>query len=139
MCVNLQSIGKNVFASKKWTNKIILMNHGTPELSGRLSIRLSFASYGKLIFRIPTLFHHWLHFRFSPGSSFFSPSKPWFMPIDLLKLGSGAMVASVFQVVKHVLKACFMGWHFLTTNVSPRWQLIILLTFCPTYSYIQKS
>ena len=44
------------------------------------------------------------------------------------------MVASVFNAFKDAFKACF-----LTTNISPCWQLIIRPTFCPTYSYIQKS
>ena len=31
------------------------------------------------------------------------------------------MVASVFHAFKHAFKACFLGWHFLTRNISPRW------------------
>ena len=37
MWVNLQSIGRNVFTSKKWSNKIILMIHGKPKLSYEFS------------------------------------------------------------------------------------------------------
>ena len=35
------------------------------------------------------------------------------------KLGSGPMVAMVFNAFKDAFKACFLGWHFLTTNISP--------------------
>ena len=28
-------------------------------------------------------------------------------------------MASVFHTFKHALKVCFLGWHFLKTNISP--------------------
>ena len=54
------------------------------------------------------------------------------------KLGSVARVASVFHMFKHAFKACFLVWHFLTTHIFFIWRLFIPLTFCLTYSYIQK-
>jgi len=54
------------------------------------------------------------------------------------KLESRATMALVFHAVKHAIKACFLCWHFLTTNIS--WgNFIIRSTFCLTYSYKQKS
>ena len=33
----------------------------------------------------------------------------------------GGTVALVFHAFKHAIKACFLGWQFLTTNISPRY------------------
>ena len=55
------------------------------------------------------------------------------------KLGSGATVALVFSAFKHAFKACFLGWHFLTTNISLLWRLNVRPTFCSIYNYVQKS
>ena len=48
----------------------------------------------------------------------------------------------VFHAFKHAFKACFLSWHFLTnkyfSTLYTRW-LITRPTFCPTYSYTQKS
>ena len=80
MWVNLQSIGKNVFTSKKRINTNETWKVGALWRT----LRLSFASYGELIFFLPILRH-------SP-TLFSMPSwfKPWFMPISLyLKKNSG--------------------------------------------------
>ena len=91
---------------------ILLNNHGKPELLWQ-TLRLSFASYDELIFHLKTLGGNSLHFGFNPDQSY------------VLLLGSGATMVLVFHVFKHTFKACFLDWHFLTTNISPCWRLII--------------
>ena len=96
---------------------------------------LSFASYNESIFRLQTFREYWLHFGSSPGwSYFFLPSRgscllAWIQTRIWGNSGFGFPCA----------QACFLGWDFLTTNISPHWRLIIHPTFCPTYSYIWKS
>ena len=91
---------------------MILMNHGKPELSVRPSAfhsprttsessvfrpfvitnSISVLAQADPIFSFSAVVHdYWLEF----------------------KLEYGAMVASVFHAIKHAIKACFLGWHFL--------------------------
>ena len=95
---------------------------------------LSFASYNESIFRLQTFREYWLHFGSSPGwSYFFLPSRgscllAWIQTRIWGNSGFGFPCA----------QACFLGWDFLTTNISPHWRLIIHPTFCPTYSYMKE-
>ena len=57
-------------------------------------------------------------FRFYPRLILYSPFKLWFMPIGL-NLNQD-LDGFGFNAFKHVFKACFLGWHFLTANISPR-------------------
>ena len=137
MWVNLQSIRKNVFTSKKWTNKND-KNHGK---AGALwqTLRLSFALYGQLIFHLQTLCDYWLYFGFSPGWSYFlipscsSCLLAW-IQIRIWRNGDFS-----FPWIQTCVQSMFSGLHFLQTNISQGWWLIIQPTFCPTYSNKQKS
>ena len=129
MWVNLQSIRKNVFTSKNWTNK----NDKNHEKAGALwqTLRLSFALYGQLIFHLQTLCDYWLHFGLSPGWSYF------------LILSCSSCLLTLIQIriwrigdFKHVFKACFLVFIFSRQIFL---KVIIQPTFCPTFSNKQKS
>ena len=126
MWVNLQSIGKNVFTSKNEQIKMILMNHGKPELSDGLS-----AFYSPRMTSQSSVFRLFMntnfHFGFSLGRFYFllPHFKQCAMPIGLnLNWIPSPMVALVFHAfiafsVLVFLKANYfiqMRWlHSLTT------------------------